>query len=279
MDSLTTLASTTSLSGPDPKPKGVPWQYDPGFSRVVTVLAAGVFCACAGWVSFLLWTSEGLDRIALPERALSLMVGRTMDVEEAVKQAPDWEYTLYQWLSSGSASERAEAIAWYEELADRTVDPTVHVQLAILRAEAGQLEKVERQAMAWAMRAPPYPTFAKALQGAYFQAPIDPDTAMHLQAEIADLLPAGWFYDRLAIRLAEGSHDTSLLASLEMAAHKRAGRLFTWFRWFSFMELGTVLLGTGILLYAWRRRDPGFLRYGAATQPPVWPGESGPVCC
>ncbi len=251
------------------------WRYDPGFSPVVTVLAAIVFSACAGLVIVLMWSSEGLDRIALPERALSLMVGRTMDVEEAVKQAPAWEHVLYTWLSGGDRSERTEAIDWYQELADQTIDPTVHLHLAILQAETGLLPKVERQTKEWVRREAPFPTFAKVLQAAYFNAPLDVDTSVQLQAEVADLLPAGWFYDRLAIRLAQRAQDGPLLASLESAAQARAARLFVWSRWLSFVEFGSVLLGGGILLFAWTQRDPAWLRFGGATLPPVWPGGIG----
>lgn len=157
------------------------WHYDPGFSRLGTMVAALVFCLCVGHVGYLVWTADRLDRVALPERALSHMVSRTMDVEEALGRAPEWERTLYEWLSGGDVSEREHAMVWYQELSERTADPLVHLQLAILQAESGGVPKVERRVKQWHRREAPFPLFARLLSAAYLKAPVDPDGVTELQ--------------------------------------------------------------------------------------------------
>lgn len=253
------------------------WHYDPGFSRLGTMVAALVFCLCVGHVGYLVWTADRLDRVALPERALSHMVSRTMDVEEALGRAPEWERTLYEWLSGGDVSEREHAMVWYQELSERTADPLVHLQLAILQAESGGVPKVERRVKQWHRREAPFPLFARLLSAAYLKAPVDPDGVTELQAELAELLPAGWFYDRVGMRLAQRGQDRDFLHNLEQAAESRAAQLFVWSRWLSLVELVMLLTGSSILIRWWRgrSRDQDWLRYGAASLPPRWPGGLG----
>lgn len=271
----TSAPSLVSGTSPSESSANATWGYDPGFSPFVTALAAIVFCACAGLVTFLVWSSDGLDRIALPERALSLMVGRTMDLEGALKRAPAWEQTLSEWVSGGDVAERAEAVAWYEELAGRTADPSVHLHLAVLLAETGGMPKVERRTKEWARREPPFPLYARVLRVAYLKAPVDPEALLDLQAGVADALPAGWFYDRLAMRLAQRQQDQAFLDALEATAQAREDRLMTWARAFSLVELIVLVVGTLVLIRAGRGADSQWLRVSGATLPPPWPGRIG----
>ena len=82
-----------------PPPIGVYWGR---FSPTVTLLSA-VFLMVA--LTSVLWLSASgskLGRTESPERALSLMVSRTMDLQEGLKRAPQWEQQLIAWTSGSN---------------------------------------------------------------------------------------------------------------------------------------------------------------------------------
>lgn len=253
------------------------WHYQPRFSWTVTMLAALVLIGCVGTVAYIALTMDGLDRVPWPERALSHMVGRTMDLEEATRRTSDWEQTLYRWLTGSEATAHMEAIQWYRELAAVSEDPLVDVQLAVLEAESGEFSALREKTTQWVQELDPYRWFGKALAVAYLAEPADRGAIMELQAQVADLLPAGWFYDRLASRLAERAEDPTLPRSLEQAAADRSSMLFIWSRWLTAFELAAMAGGAVVLIMVWRRRtrDPQWLRYGHSTLPPPWPGSFG----
>jgi membrane protease YdiL (CAAX protease family) len=250
------------------------WQYRPHFSRIVTVLAALVLIGCVGTVAYIAFTMDGLERVPWPERALSHMVGRTMDLEEATRRTSDWEQTLYRWLMGSEATARAEAIQWYRELAAVSEDPIVDFQLAVLEGESGDRSALRDKTIQWVQQRDPYRWLGKALAVAYLAEPADHAAMMELQAQVADLLPAGWFYDRLASRLAERAGEQILPRSLEQAAADRSNKLFIWSRWLTGFELAAMAGGAVVLIMIWRRRnrDPQWLRYGDSALPPPWPG-------
>ncbi|GIW55646.1 MAG: hypothetical protein KatS3mg082_2050 [Nitrospiraceae bacterium] len=87
--------SPTNPAGPDEAgvtgdSSPAPLLYDPRFSRVVTGFSAIVLCASIGLFAWFMLSLPRLDRVASPERALHLMVSRTMDLEEALLRAPKW---------------------------------------------------------------------------------------------------------------------------------------------------------------------------------------------
>lgn len=219
------------------------WQYQPRFSWIVTTLAALVLVASVGTVAYIALTMDGLERVPWPERALSHMVGRTMDLEEATRRTWEWEQMLNRWLTGSEQTAHLEAIQWYRELAAVSDDPLVSFQLAVLEAEFGELSKIKDRTVQWAQQSDPYRWFGKALAVAYLKEPADHEAVMELQAEVADLLPAGWFYDRLASRLAEQAGDPMLPRSLEQAAADRSNELFVWSRWLTAIELAAMVGG------------------------------------
>src|SRR5919112_3156657 len=83
----TSSESTGSIGGLPPEAH---------LSTAVTLLMALVL---AGGMGFFIWLQVSiprLDRVGFPERALSHLVSRTLDMEEAIAQAPVWERSLYQ---------------------------------------------------------------------------------------------------------------------------------------------------------------------------------------
>ena len=80
---------------------------------------------------------------------------------------------------------------------------------------------------------------------AYGEGPVqDADRYVLWQAEVAEVLPAGWFYDRLAERLARRANDAALLARVQEQAAVRVDRQFARSNRLTLVELGAMAVGT-----------------------------------
>jgi membrane protease YdiL (CAAX protease family) len=258
-----------------PPPIGV---YSGRFSPTVTLLSALFLTIALASVVWLSTSASKLDRIESPERALSLMVSRTMDVQEGLKRAPQWEQQLFAWISGDDETERAHEIEWYQELAEISEDPLVPLQLAILQAEAGDASQALLSAHEWASAEDPLPQFAALMMAAYGEGPVhDADRYVLWQAEVAEVLPAGWFYDRLAERLARRANDTAFADRIQEQAAVRVDRQFVWSHRLTIVQLGAMAVGTLVCMLFWfRRNEPSsFVRLHEPGVPPPWPGGVG----
>ncbi len=261
-----------------PHEEGVPGgaaPRPPHFSRALTILSALILISAFALFGFLQLTLPRLERIASPDRALARMVGRMMDLEEALRQAPGWERVLYDLTSGGSLDEQAQAIAWYEELAASSLDPVVHLHLAILEAEAGRLDQARHRADDWKARRNPFPFFARLIRAAYLEPRVDRAVELELQADLAGILPAGWFYDRLAISLATRAGDLALVSSVEEGLAARGRLLLGRTRKFAAIEMALFVAGAiALVIIVARRRDPRALSIGTSQIPPPWRGRT-----
>ena len=252
--------------------------YSQRFSPIITLLSALFLATAVGSVVGLSTSAYKLDRIEAPEQALSLMVSRTRDVQEGLLRAPQWEQQLLAWASGGDEAERAHEIEWYRELAEISENPLVSLQLAILQAEAGHVSQALLSAHEWARAEDPLPRFADLVVAAYGEGPVDdPNRYVLRQAELAEILPAGWFYDRLAERLARRADDAALVASIHEQAAVRVDRQFARSNRVTRVELGAMAIGTVVCVWLWlRRHEPSsFVRLHEPGVPPPWPGRIG----
>jgi membrane protease YdiL (CAAX protease family) len=170
------------------------------------------------------------------------------------------------------------AIEWYQELAATSDDPVVPLQLAILQAESGQVPQALLSAHDWSELEDPFPREAELIRTAYGEgATADRDRLDRMQADAAELLPAGWFYDRLAERLARQAGNTALLDSIQRQAAARSDRLFAHSWTLTVVELVAMGVGTLVFFQVWRRRNirPDLIRLHAVGVPPPWPGGVG----
>jgi membrane protease YdiL (CAAX protease family) len=246
----------------------------------VTILSALVLLAGSAGVTWLQITTPRLDRVASPERALTLMVGRMMDLEEAVTQAPGWEQKLYDLTSGGRDYELAQAVEWFEELVHASPDHLVPLRLAVLHAEAGHIDRLWTTVTVWETRPEPFASFARMLRSGYLSPTLDPTIERTFQAELAETLPAGWFYDRLAINLAKRAGDQTLLGATQQAIVARGQPLLWSSRVFALLEFGGIALGCAVLVAEWvrRRRRPdasSLIQVALVPFPPPWSGYSG----
>lgn len=243
---------------------------------VLTILSALVllaFLVLAGWLHY---TGSRVEDMAEPERALALIVGRTLELDEGVEQAPAWERRLYRLMLGDRADDLAEAIRWFEELARYSLDPAVDLHLAILEGEAGRIEHVRRHVEEWRRRDEPLATLAGLIAAAYLGGALDEEPDVALRAELRALLLPGWFRDRVAIRLAASAGDDELGETARAALEARGGQLLARLRGFTAAEACVLVAGVlALVLIARKRREAA--RLGGAALPPPWPGRTGVV--
>jgi membrane protease YdiL (CAAX protease family) len=240
---------------------------------VVTALSALVVVAFLVAMIWLQYGGSRVENVERPERALGLIVGRTMDLDEAIARVPAWERGFYRLLASDPADDLAEAIRWYEELAETSFDPIVDLHLAILEGEARRSESVRRRVAEWGGRPDPLPDLALLVVAAYLDGELDPDVTALVQG-LGEELEPGWFKDRIVERLAARLGDREALAAVAEAQAARSRALLTRMRATVVVEL--VLLGVSLaaLLRLLSRRG-ALARVGAVFLPPRWPGREG----
>jgi CAAX protease family protein len=232
---------------------------------VVTGLAGLVVLAFIVLAVRLHLAGSRLDAIEDPARALALIVERTMDLEDAMERVAGWERRLYELTVSDGRSEIDHAIVWYEEMADAEPnDVEVQGRLAILYGESERVEDVTAFVERWRARA--QAAWADVLEAAYLDAP-PPTDAAELRATVDALLPAGWFRDRVALRLADRANDTAWRTDVVAGAQRRTAPLLRRVRALTAAEAFTLLAGALALIVMARRRA---LRVAFGLIPPPW---------
>jgi len=197
---------------------------------LVTIVAALVVAAFIVLVLRVHLTSERLDSSSEPDRALALIVERTMDLDDALAAASALERRLYALTLADGGGSLAQAIEWYEELAQSTAgDVFVDVRLAILRGEAGRVGEVQDAVADWETRGDL--RLAEVVAAAYLDVPVEPGWPARQAVE--HLVEPGWFRDRLARRLAPRIGDAAWLAETEPASRARTEPLLRLIRGFA----------------------------------------------
>ncbi len=268
---LDTNLSHTLPTQPEPAPDPSPVQI-PQFSPVVTMLAALILAGGILILAGVIFSTPRLDRGEDKDRALALIVNRTMDLEYAVAQAPAWEHALYK-STTGWADGLAQAVAWYEELADVSNEPLTLVYLSVLEGEAGRLDRVRDEIKGWDQMPGPFPVYARLLQAAYLdQEQIEADEAGALQDALTDEVPDGWFADRMAISLATRAGDQAWLSEAQDNLAARGDALLWRARVMMAIDLAIILSGIAlaVVLRARIRRDAAVLAVSRVSVPPPW---------
>lgn len=234
--------------------------------RIVTVASALVLIAVA-MLLVQLHTDEPLAGLESPERALALIVGRTMDLEAALAGAPAWERRLYALTLTDADSEIGQAIDWYDELAADSLTPEVDLRLAILLGEGGRRERLEQTLRHWRTRGEPLASHGQVVAAAYLGA-----DALDIAGASQTLgaLGPGWFADVLALRVATRLDDPMVAATARAAIAARAGPLLWRLRAIATLDIGLTVLGIVALRALRRRPSDGWPAVAEAPLPPPW---------
>ncbi len=240
--------------------------------RVVTGVSALVLLTMATLLVRLHLGEPRLASLNDPERALALIVERTMDAHAALAAAPSWERRLYALTLSDASSEIGQAIDWYDELAGHSLAPDVDLRLAILLGEAGRRERLERVLRQWQVRGEPLASQAAVIAAAYL-GPGDIDTGG--ASETLGELGPGWFADALALRVAASLDNPVVAETAREALAARAGRLLWRLRALAALDLGLLVLGLVALRRLWRHLRGERPAVADALLPPPWSLRAG----
>ena len=243
----------------------------------MTVVAATILLASLGAIIWFSATLLKLEQFEEPIRALELMVERLMELEDGLGRSPLWQQWIAQWTIGSKEKQRLQAIQWYQEMVDTTEDPLAKLQLAILQGESGQEDHALSASRQWRTLAPPMPLYGQWIDAAYGHHTVHRDKILELQASLAETLPAGWFYNRLASRLAERADDQVLLATIDRQIQSQGRRLQERSNRIMAIELACIFLGSIVLarVILGRHRRADVMRVHAPVVPPPWSGMIG----
>ena len=248
-----------------------------GLSLVVSLLSAAVLVAALGAILGFSTTLPMLERVMEPDRALELMVSRTMEAQDGLRHSPKWQQWLAEWTIGSNETERTQAIQWYQELALATGDPLSKLRLAILQGESGHETDALDEARTWQALNAPMPFFGQLIEAAYGARSLDKTREMELQAGLAETVPDGWFYNHLASRLAQRASDQTLLATMERQIAVRGEQVQGWLRMLILFELACVIAGSVMLVGMVRLRGQRTNILRLPGIPPPWRGGIGTV--
>jgi membrane protease YdiL (CAAX protease family) len=248
--------------------------YSSRWSLVVSGVCAGILVAALGAILWFSVTTPKLQRFENPDPALDLMVGRTLDAQDSLRQAPEWQQWLASWTMGSDDEAREQAIQWYRELVETTDDPLSKLRLAILLGESGHETAALAEAQRWQSRGTSAVLFGQLIAAAYGTQPLDRTQETDLQAALAEALPSGWFYDHLAAQLARRAGDQGLLATVEAQSALREDRVQQWIRPLIAFEVVCLVIGSVMLLGVARLRGQrmDILRLHLPGVPPHWSG-------
>ena len=257
-----------------PKPSIAP--YGSRWSLVVSGVCAGILVAALGTVLWFSVTLPKLQRFEDPDRALDLMVSRTLDTQDSLRRAPTWQQWMADWTMGSDEEAREQAIQWYRELVETTDDPLSKLRLAILLGESGQETAALAETKGWQDRGTSALLFGQLIDAAYGTQPLDRTQEIELQAVLAETLPSGWFYDHLAARLARRAGNQDLLLTVEEQGALREDRVQQWIRPLISFESICLVIGSLMLLGIARLRGQrmNILRLHGPGVPPPWSGET-----
>ena len=229
---------------------------------MLTVLLVGFFYW--GWGSPL----ANLDK---PEESLEHLVSREMDLHDVMSAIPRWEMKLYE-LAGSDPETFEEAIARFDELDEAQRSARADLDLVVLLAESGQLERAASIIEALESTDTAAAQYGRWLDAAYLDAP-SPQDATALAEEVRRELPRDWFTDTLVRRIATRVDDPTLQDDAEASIEARGRTLLRRVRGLTATGVGLFLLALVLL----RRlpRSPRGARVAEARLPPVWRGADG----
>src|SRR5256885_8730037 len=122
---------------------------------VLTSLSAAVLLAFVALATWLHATGSPVADVVEPARAIAVVVGRSLDLDDGIHGAPEWERRVYRSLLGSRADALADALRWYEELEGESLEPSVDLHLAILEGEAGRAQRLRGRFDEWTRRGEP----------------------------------------------------------------------------------------------------------------------------
>jgi membrane protease YdiL (CAAX protease family) len=178
---------------------------------------------------------------------------------------------LYE-LTGSDPETFEDAIARFDELDEDQRSARTDLDLVVLLAEGGQLERASSIIEALESTDTAAAQFGRWLDAAYLESP-SPQDAAAMADEIRRELPRDWFTDTLVRRIATRVDDPALQADAEASIDARGRALLRRVRGLTAMGVGVFLLA---LVLLWRLgRAPRGAALAEAPLPPTWRGADG----
>jgi len=223
-------------------------------------------------VAFFYWSwGSPLANLEKPEESLERLVSREMDLHDVMDELSRWELKLYE-LTGTEPETFEDAIARFDELDEEQRSARTDLDLVVLLAENGQLERAASMIEALEGTDSAAAQYGRWLEAAYLEAP-SPQDATQMADEIRRELPHDWFTDTLVRRLATRVDDPALQADAEANIEARGHALLRRVR---ALTLTGVVLFLLALVLLWRLlRSARGPRVAEAPLPPLWRGLDG----
>jgi uncharacterized protein len=223
-------------------------------------------------VGFFYWSwGSPLANLDKPEESLERLVSREMDLHDVMDDIPRWEMKLYE-LTGSDPETFEDAIARFDELDEDQRSARTDLDLVVLLAESGQLERASSIIEALESTDTAAAQYGRWLDAAYLESP-SPQDAAAMADEIRRELPRDWFTDTLVRRIATRVDDPALQADAEAGIDARGRALLRRVRGLTAMGVGVFLLA---LVLLWRLgRAPRGAAVAEAPLPPTWRGADG----
>jgi membrane protease YdiL (CAAX protease family) len=257
------------LTAPPGPPEVAPAPAARYFSPWATALFAALTALLVG---FFYWSwGSPLDNLERPEESLERLVAREMDLQAVMDDIPRWEMTLYR-LTGSDPETFEDAIGRFDELDEEQRSARADVDIVVLLAESGQLERAAAIIEALQSTDTAAAQYGQWLDAAYLEAP-SPQDATAMAEEIRRELPRDWFTDTLVRRIATRVDDPALQADAEASIEARGRTLLRRVRALTLTGVGLLLLALALLWLL--PRSPRGARVAGAPLPPRWRGGDG----
>ena len=248
----------------------------PRFRSGFTIFCGALLLFGFGFLILISLFFSPIHGVRSPERALSLLAGRTMEFRSALPRVPGWERAFYRFWDPALGSDREveDLVDWHRELAHLFQDTTAVAAILILQAEQGRLEEVREQTDRWVESSPGnLPHLSRLVRQAYLQsgAPQEPEVQLALTRE---LLPPGWVRNRLEERLAQKAGLPDPVAGAQKEGAQRGMRLLWRYRALTVLDLTMLLLCTAAAVLFLTHRHL-LWKAGPASLPPRWDWGTG----
>lgn len=223
-------------------------QREINFSPALTTICL-IVCLCG--FALLLWSaafSGGFRETATASRDLERLASRMLGFESRLSELSAFEQTLFRmWGEDGDTQEQLRL--WYAELPQERRNPLDELYAGILDGEANLREDLRESMEKWSPGFAPFPTFRQMLDVVYLgRDTVDADY-LTLQAQLAEEVPANWFYFQLAGRLASQSGNEVLRENLHRQFQQFTDPQLWKQRTLVIVELSLVGIGLICLLY------------------------------
>lgn len=223
-------------------------------------------------VGFFYWSwGSPLTNLEKSEESLERLVSREMDLHDVMGEIPRWEMKLYE-LTGSDPETFEDAVARFDELDEDQRSARADLDLVVLLAESGQLERAGSIIEALDGTDSAAAQYGRWLDAAYLESP-SPQDATAMAEEIRRELPRDWFTDTLVRRIATRVDDPTLQADAEASIEARGRVLLQRVRGLTATGVGLSLLAL-VLLWRLSRSSRG-TRVAEAPLPPLWRGADG----